>query len=674
MRKDFNTPKAKKPKKLKSDSTIPEKTQEQLVEYLETEFDTAKRNMEKFHSDFNEYYNMIHCVREKKPNEWESDIYMPEFTSRLLAQIGNFVGQYFSSRDYVEPDINSDNPVDVAEAKASKRLLNTILNDKRNHYYHKVVRMLMFAFSAGYSIIKGGYRQKTHQISTGYNRKPEYVTDEAGDYLADNGIPFTDPYTQRPMVEETEEPVYGLDIVEDRPTFDVYPIQNVYMSQEYSYSLNDKEYVIFETENTLDELKADEENCNYFNLNLLEADEKPEPQKRDITVSNKDENFEEVTKPVSPKFTIYERWGKFPVVVKDTGDFEVGIDEYGEFKEEAENLEAIITTVKKNKGDSFEYVIRFDISPHTKRPMVRFLCYVDPLKDAGFGDGEVVRELQTAINDNYNLMNYRTKLSITPAFKAKRFMGVDEHVKITPETAIMVENMDDLQEFAIGDNIQGGVVHQSMLTSRMDHTMATSPMTMGLEAERKETATQASIMKQRSDIRIGMKSMNFEFIGFAEFYDMLLTLCNDFMLPQTLESMIGEHAFAYNPKREDKFKPVSQALETEESKQYKLNIWEQALGRTAGLIQFNPKAPMLINFILGQMYELMGGSFKQMKQYLMEEDPRAVMQYMNAMNQQGQQPQGPQGRGGSAPKARGGGTQNQTGLPQPRQEQSVRGR
>ena len=653
MRKDFNAPKVKKSKKEKSDSTIPENIQEQLISYMGDEFEVDKRNNEKIQDDFKDYYNMIHGVRETKPNEWESDIFLPDFVSRLLTQIGNFVSRYFGSRDYVEPDMDSDDPLDIAEGRASKKLLNNILNDKRNHYYQKIVRILMFAFSAGYGVIKGGYKQKTEQVVTGYNQRQEYATNEVGEYVAEDNTPFVDPYTQRPMVNTTQEPVYGTNIIEDRPIFDVYPIQNVYMSPEYAYSLNEKEHVTFETEKTLDELKEDAEHNGYFNLNLLEEDKKPEPQKRNEDISNQDD-AEEPPTPVSPKFKIYERWGKFPVIVKEGEEPEPGLDENGDFKENAENIETITTYARKTENDTIDYIIGFRPSRHTVRPMVRFMCYVDPLKDTGFGDGELVRELQVAGNDNYNLMNYRTKLATTLGFKAKRWAGIDENVRVNPDKAIMLENMDDLQEFKIQDDIQGGIFHQGMLTNRMDYAMATSPQTMGMESERKETATQASIMKGRSDIRIGMKAMNLEFIGFTDFYDMLLNLCNDFMLPQTLEEMIGEYAFAYNPGRKDKFKPVSQALETEESKQFKIKLWDQILGRVVGLAQLNPKAPMAVNFILGQIYELMGGSFKQMKKYLLEDDPQK-----NAMHQM---MAGGKGQGSTSNAS--GNAQNQMGMPQ----------
>ena len=638
--------------------TVKDDVQKSLLSLLSDEFAIAKRNNEKVDEDFQVYHDMIHAVRAKKPNEWESDIYMPEFISRLLTQIGNFVHQYFGSSDFVDVSMDSDDPKDILEAKAGKKLLNTILNDKDSYYYQKITRLLMSVFPGGYGIIKGDYEQEIEEVISHYNTKSEFATSPDGMYLAEDGQEYLDPTLQRPLFDTIEEPVFKNRVITDRPTFDVYPVQSVYMSPEYKYSLNDKEYIIFETEMTISELKSSR--VEYFNLDLLEKDD-PEG-KRGKTTYNREEDKEE-TKPVEKVYAVLERWGKEMVIEKD-GEYLPGIGKTGKVLENATPQECIITYAKERGGTNLTHIIRFQKSPHTKRPMARFLCYVDMVNDNGFGDGEVNRELQTAVNDNYNLMNYRTKLSITPAFKGKRFSGVPEKIRISPENVTMVENMDDLQEWKIEDNIQGGIIHQNLLASRMDYSMATSPQSMGAMPERAETATMASIVSQRANVRMGMKSMNLEFIGFSEFYDMLLTLCNDFMLPETLTELVGDElAMAYNPKRKDKFKPVSQALDTEESKQFKVKTYQMLMGMIASTQ--NPKTPMVLNYFIGQILETLGGEFKQFKRFMFSEDMEANLLYQIATGSKGTG--SPPGDNPMAPQ------QNQQGLQQGQAEQQVRG-
>jgi hypothetical protein len=289
------------------------------------------------------------------------------------------------------------------------------------------------------------------------------------------------------------------------------------------------------------------------------------------------------------------------------------------------------------------------------------LCYIDSLDDNGFGDGKVNRELQVASNDMYNLSNFRTKMATTPAFKGKRFAGLPSKIEITPETVIGLENIDDLQELTIRDDMAGAMTHLSTLSSRMDYSMATSPATMGMEPERRETATIGAIVDRRASIRIGMKSMNLEFVGFTEFYDVLLSLCSDYMLPQTIQKFCGDDAQYYNPQREYRFRPVSQAIETEEGKNFKIKMWDQVLGRVVAMP--NPKTPMVVNYILGQILELMGGDFKHFKKFMLTEDPEVILLYQLATGQKGM---------GSTPNMGGGGMSNQMGLPQSTMEQGTR--
>ena len=209
------------------------------------------------------------------------------------------------------------------------------------------------------------------------------------------------------------------------------------------------------------------------------------------------------------------------------------------------------------------------------------------------------------------------------------------------------------------------MVQNSMLSSRFDAAMATSAQTMGQSPDRAETATQAGIISQRAEVRISMKGTNLEFVGFTEFYDMLLTLCNDFMLPQTLETLVGEQAYLYNPQKMARFRPVSQALETEESKNYKMKMVPQLMGMVA---QFpNPKTPMVMNYLIGMYLEASGKNWKHFEKFMFSEDPEINLLYQLVTG--GQAPA--QQQQGQAP---GGGASNQTGIQQSTAEQGVRAR
>jgi hypothetical protein len=670
MSKRYNKKKRGRPK-TKTDAPISQEVQDKIVADLSDDFFVADQNMQVVNDGFSDIYDMIHCKRKNTENEWESRVSLPEFTSRLLTQIGNFVAKYFSSRDYVETDEDEGDANTQMQARAARSLLNALLNDNNAHYFQKIVRLLMFVWPAGWGVIKGGYRQEVEEYVVGYSTQMEAVTDEVGNFLAEDGDIYEDPYAQKPAYNTIEDPITDIRAIRDEPVFDVYPNQNVYFSPEYAYTLNDKEYVVFENDSmTLDELEALAEQNEYFNLHLLAEKRSGEDNQGGSETWNKDGKLKDIPNPPSEKFRVLEWWRKYPIIVKSRDpeterilEFEPGLDKDGNAKDGAQLVECILTTasvVGFSKKDTT--LIGLRVSRHSRRPMVRFLCYVDALKDTGFGDGELTQQVATSIDDNFNLGNFRTKLATTPAFKAKRFSGVPDKIRVSPEEAIMVENMDDLLELNIKDNIQGAMVQNAMLSSRMDSAMATSDQTMGQSPDRAETATQAGIISQRAEIRIGMKSTMLEFVGFTEFYDMLLTLCNDFMLPQTLERLIGEAAYDYNPNNKPRFRPVSQSLETEESKNFKMKMIDQIMGRVVNFP--NPKTPMVLNYLMGMWLEAAGKNFKHFKKFMFSEDAEINLLYQLVTG--GSLPMQP------SPDMAGGGPSNQMGIPQSTPEQNVR--
>ena len=380
------------PKRKTTDSDIKQPVQDKILVIVNDEFAVARTNMQPIHKKFNEYYNLLHCIRMGKEHEWENDIALPEFASRLLTQIGDFVSRYFSSRDFVDVHLDSEDPKDVAESKASKRLLNSILSKKDLHYFHKIVRLLMFSNPLGYGIIRGNYRQVTRERVTGYEQKEEYIIGEDGNPMAEDGNVYIDQITQRPAKQTIDVPITTKEVVEDWPDFDVFPIQNVYFDMRYTYSMRDKEYVYFTSEETLDSLESCADQCGYFNLHLLKDMESATANQTGKDTWNKDKGANDSSKRVLTSYIIRERWGLFPLIVEERDEkdrpikYKPGIDKDGNVMDKAEFEECIITSAGAREDGDSGLLIRFQASPYTVRPIVRFLCYIDAINDCGFLD------------------------------------------------------------------------------------------------------------------------------------------------------------------------------------------------------------------------------------------------------------------------------------------------
>lgn len=662
----------------KVDSTPHDK----LLNFVSDELSVAKRNQDPVFEQFDDYYKMLHCVSMSDIQDIASDLVLPEFPSRVLTIIGDFVGRYFSSRDYVDVYSQSEDPKDVQEAKASKNLLNNLLNKKDVYYFHKIVRAMMFVCTCGYSVIKGNYVQKIKSVQVGSHEETIYLKDEQGNPIDEEGRLFEDEFSQTMATTQEEVPDYEDRVEKDYPNFDIYPNHDVYWSPEYAYSLNDKRWVIFRTYATLSKLFEDAELCGYFNLDVLRKMEQDNEShviiKEGINkhiVDYKEGDEPEPEQGSMKTYQIYERWGMMIASAKERDEdgkptvIDPGFDKNGKILKDAEWVECITSWVATKNQDNPELLIRFQASPYSRRPMCRLLCYIDSIEDRGFSDAEFVIGPVNAINDTLNISNFRTRLATTPAFKAKRATGIPAKIKVSPQTAIELENLEDLAELKIADNIQGSLQQIGLLSSGIDRAMSVSPVRMGVGGDRRETATVGAMMDQNANTRAALRTTTLEFVGLGDLYDMVLSLCNDFMLPETLVELIGpELAQAYNPKREDHFKPVSQALETEQSKRFKSTTIDQLLGR---IVAFpNPKTPMVINYLIGMWLDVIGGEFKHFKRYMFEEDPETNLLYQIVTGAKGSQTGAPTP---NAPVGPEGAVQNQQGLPQGGMEQMIRG-
>jgi hypothetical protein len=103
-------------------------------------------------------------------------------------------------------------------------------------------------------------------------------------------------------------------------------------------------------------------------------------------------------------------------------------------------------------------------------------------------------------------------------------------------------------------------------------------------------------------------------------------------------------------------------LETEHSKQFKIKTF-QSLYQIAAQVP-NPKTAMTMNYIMGQILELMGGDFKVYKKFMLEEDPSTMLLYQLATGAKGMGT--PPMTNPMTP------AQNQQGMAQPPAEQQTR--
>jgi hypothetical protein len=625
---------------------------------VDSEYQTAKNNNAIDNAVFESLLDMLDLYRSEKDYDWMSDYYIPEMNSIILAEMADCSNQYFQSRDFVECKLDLDMPGAMEKARAAKKLINNTLNDRKIFYYAKYMqlRTINAISTRGCYILAKWVRDEKPVKRTVMKRKRTGV----------------DPNTQMPQFEHVAEEVDFNMVHKDHFDFDVIDPRNVFTDNKYCYSLQQKDWITVRYEGNYDNLKANEDALGYINLdrvkeavkNLHETDTSRESYNR-----NTSKRLIENT-PVK-NFDVLDRYGKFwAIVTEQHGEdgyptkADPGIGTDGQPLEKAELIETIITYALIG---SHKIMIRFMPTPNIDsegtpfKPLARGFCYVHPTKDEGMSDGRNMRELQIATNDTFNMNADRTKLATMPTFIVNKNSFDDfSQLYMEPEHPIQVENIEtDIKELVIRDNIPGALNLLAMLKNEMQQVTARYPSTMGDPNAGKSGTTATAIMgsDQRSSSRANYKSLNFEYIFLQEFYWLILQMTARFAYPETAMKLMGNDAQYFAPHEDYTYTPVSSNIEQEYSKQRKVTLYDQMIGRLSGLAKGIPEVLPVIAHITGRQAELMGDEFQEIKPM--------IEKLMKAKWQEGQQGGG---EGGPAPasnvsNAQPPMTQNQHGLP-----------
>lgn len=601
---------------------------------LDREVLVAQQNQQQAKDEFEAYVDLFDAERAEKEYEWMSDIFIPEFPTQVLMQTGMAVNTYFAQRDFVEVYAQDASTQALAAADAAKECVNRTLNRRNLYHFLKFCRSDAIKNLQGNVVFHSRWIRETEQVP---------MFDE-------NGSEVVDARDGKPAMAER--------VTRDEFDYEVLDPRNVFTSNEYAYSMQEKRWVVIRYERTLEQLREEAVAGGFFNLDLLEKTKPAGETETSRDTQEKNDPATPFDDMVSDAYDIFLRYGKFWAIEGKDGKVTPGIDEFGKKKDNAVLIPMRIT-VARSAGTSV--LIGFDRNPYRAAegqsyiPVIRGLCYVHPTRDRGVGDGKYCRELQVAINDTFNMGNDRTSLATTPTIKVKKYSLEDtDSIFFAPGHPMALESPDDVQEFKISDNIQGSLLQGQMLKQAMSQATSVFPTTLGDVGAASTTATAIAGADQRTSQRSGYKAMTFEYTGLWELYWMILQMTYQFASPETGKKLMGDKVMDFDPAHEFFYKPVSAAIETEYSRGFKMRTWKELLQIYVQLQ--HPDAIKMVNAITRRIAELMG-----------DEQSNLLEMQMNQSI-----PITPQNQGTPPGQAGGGGASNQNGIAQSRREVMVR--
>jgi hypothetical protein len=637
-----------------------EKIETRLCLDVQGEYDQSKANRQQDFDDFENYVDLLDQKRTEKEYQWLSDIKIPEYVSQELTQASLDAAMTFGTRDFAEVYLEDASDEAKACAEAAKTLINKTLNRRDLFYYQKRIRAGSLARLSGLVHAECRWNKQQREIVVAH----ELVESDVDIH----GDPVTDREKQLPALKT--QPVTQKTVDKDQFEIDILDNRNVFYDDSYTYSLQHKPFVIIRCEKSLERLKREKDQAGYFNLDILEEVKPPMQTETNQDTYNKYRNDAPMEKPVLHMFDILKRYGPSWVIVKkrnpETGlpiEVEPGFDDEGKMKDKAELAELI---QEYALADGKMTLIAYHPTPYIDclnqpyRPLLRGICYLHPTEDGGFGDAKHAHDLQIGLDDTINMSNDRTKLATIPLFKVKK-MAYEENSDqfyVEPGHNIPLTDMEDLQEFKIQDNIQGAMQQASFFTDKMQQLTATYPTTMGrLPVQASTTATAVQGSEQKTDNRQHFKALTWTNTWDADLYWMIQQMTWRFAEPQTGFVLMREKVYKFRPDLDYFYLPVTQAIESEQSKQMKLRsntTFMQMLQPYMQMFANQPGFIMFLSDILLDTAELMGKDVERYAGKLLNPAIPPI--------QQGGQGQG--GGGAQAVPQGGGAPSNQMGIPQ----------
>jgi len=596
------------PKEKSARHRFDESIESQISGKVYNEYTTSKSNLEVEMADYSSVVDMMECKRSEKSYSWMSDIFVPELPSIVLTDAGGWASQYFQSRDFVEVRLEADDPKGVEKCRAVKNAINKTLNVREIYHYPKYIRGRLINSLAGIVYALEWWDRETTQEQIGTETSYEPVDGSEGTYA------------------KVDRPKFRDKVVKDHYNYEIIDPANVFTDNGYCYNVQDKQYVIFRSEKTIEQLDDDKISKNYINLNVIRELLNPKSE-----TETSRESFNKTDRQVSPSespqapFDYLERYGRHWVVVTSRQDdgfpssCEPGYDEDGK-KEKAEFIECVmgISIVGGEKVlTRLEPQTCKDPSGKAYRPILRGLCYIHPRKDTGLADGKYLREPQIAINDAYNMSSDRTTLATLPTLIGRRNAVVDnDTLYFEPEHIMEVENpKEDLVELRMRDNTDSALNLLAMLAGKMQQVSSVYPTTMGaLPDKASTTATAVAGSESRSNLRANYKSLTYEYTFLIDQYCHILWMIAQYATKETAHKLMGEGMYTFDPNADYTYTPLTSQIEAEHGKQKKLQIYDQILGRVVGLK--HPDTVKIVGYILSKTFELLGDEFSAFKNIL----------------------------------------------------------
>lgn len=179
---------------------------------------------------------------------------------------------------------------------------------------------------------------------------------------------------------------------------------------------------------------------------------------------------------------------------------------------------------------------------HRRKPFSKWECVPVSGEFYGIGIVEMCSQLQEELNTTRNQRIDNVSYALNRMFSVLRSANIDPtQLKSRPNGVIEVDDHNDIKEINTNDVKSSAYTEETIIKNDMDVTSGVFNYTRGEPADRRETATTASILAQAGNDRFEAQVLQIGWGGFSDSALQLAWLNRQYIDKDTAISVLGEN-------------------------------------------------------------------------------------------------------------------------------------
>ena len=469
-------------------------TDEQIIAQVVEDFKNAEDYQTPYLSKFKEYYQMYRAyIKEEDMREDGSNLFIPYIFNIVENAYPKITKSLFSVRPYIPYlPVNRKDPDSSIKAENMTKLVEWELDNKMKGrlVYNEILR-------------------NTCMYGTGISKQTWKLEERKVVKRQDVAELETDPETGLTVQTTRTLPMETTEITYDAPLMQNIPLEDFFFDP-YATDIDSASYVIHRYYLPMYKIL---DMCKQGQLSIS-----PNELKKKLDSSQGDNNQ-------------YDKSAAIGYNNKPNRKNEIEVLEY--WTDDVKCLVLNQTIVGLVTNNPFW---------HRRKPFSKWECVPVSGEFYGIGIIEMCAQLQQELNTTRNQRIDNVAYALNRMYSILRTANIDPaQLKSRPNGFIEVDDHNDIKELDVNDVPSSAYTEETVIKNDMDVTSGVYNYTRGEPADRRETATTASILAQAGNDRFESQVLQIGWGGFSDSALQLAWLNRQYIDRQTEIVVVGDN-------------------------------------------------------------------------------------------------------------------------------------